>query len=260
MISLQSIKSLYLNINRFSRGFCSFVYYLIVHVQNNSPISEIHQRSFEIVSQSSSGMFGISRKSDQSSKEISPWLSLFIGLNRLNWLSRNLSELFLPAEKKIYLMSNFLDQISSLITQRIEELIHEVSRFETLEFPDESIDFKLFVDEIRQQMIVKAENSIHFPCKVNRLFFTWFKCLCKIHRMNRSDLMNYVGKDWEDVLENFGFKVMNFSVHSRLVLLKHWQSVWRILLNVWSQLEKQRKINDYEKDWRKISWSNFSSK
>ncbi|CAF4453470.1 unnamed protein product, partial [Rotaria magnacalcarata] len=37
-------------------------------------------------------------------------------------------------------MSDFLSQISSLIIHRIEEPINEVSRFEILEFPDDSID------------------------------------------------------------------------------------------------------------------------
>ncbi|CAF4128186.1 unnamed protein product [Rotaria sp. Silwood2] len=83
--------------------------------------------------------------------------TLSIGLNRLNWLSKNLDELFLPAEEKISLMSDFLSQISSLIIHRIEEPINEVSRFEILEFPDDSIDFKQFVNDIRQQIIFKAE-------------------------------------------------------------------------------------------------------
>ncbi|CAF1075088.1 unnamed protein product [Adineta steineri] len=83
--------------------------------------------------------------------------TLSIGLNRLNWLSKNLDELFLPAEEKISLMSDFLNQISSLIIHRIEEPINEVSRFEILEFSDESIDLKKFIDDIRQQIIFKAE-------------------------------------------------------------------------------------------------------
>ncbi|CAF1397791.1 unnamed protein product [Rotaria sordida] len=83
--------------------------------------------------------------------------TLSIGLNRLNWLSKNLDELFLPAEEKISLMSDFLSQISSLIIHRIEEPINEVSRFEILEFPDDSIDFKQFINDIRQQIIFKAE-------------------------------------------------------------------------------------------------------
>jgi len=88
--------------------------------------------------------------------------TLSIGLNRLNWLSKNLDELFLPAEEKIHLMSDFLDQISSLINYRIEEPINEVSHFEILEFPDDSIDLKKYIHEIRQEIIFKAEklNSI----------------------------------------------------------------------------------------------------
>ncbi|CAF5019512.1 unnamed protein product [Rotaria sp. Silwood1] len=83
--------------------------------------------------------------------------TLSIGLNRLNWLSKNFDELFLPAEEKISLMSDFLSQISSLIIHRIEEPLNEVSRFEILEFPDDSIDFKQFINDIRQQIIFKAE-------------------------------------------------------------------------------------------------------
>ncbi|CAF5174278.1 unnamed protein product, partial [Rotaria magnacalcarata] len=83
--------------------------------------------------------------------------TLAIGLNNLNWLSKNLDELFLPAEENISLMSDFLSQISSLIIHRIEEPINEVSRFEILEFPDDSIDFKQFVHDIQQQIISKAE-------------------------------------------------------------------------------------------------------
>ncbi|CAF4261014.1 unnamed protein product, partial [Rotaria magnacalcarata] len=83
--------------------------------------------------------------------------TLAIGLNNLNWLSKNLDEIFLPAEENISLMSDFLSQISSLIIHRIEEPINEVSRFEILEFPDDSIDFKQFVHDIQQQIISKAE-------------------------------------------------------------------------------------------------------
>lgn len=54
-------------------------------------------------------------------------------------------------------MFNFLDQISSLVNYRIEEPINEISRFEILEFPDDSIDLKQFVQDIREQIILKAE-------------------------------------------------------------------------------------------------------
>ncbi|CAM4927444.1 unnamed protein product [Rotaria socialis] len=104
--------------------------------------------------------------------------TLSIGLNNLNWLSKNLDELFLPAEEKISLMSDFLSQISSLIIHRIEEPINEVSRFEILEFPDDSIDFKQFVHDIQQEIISKAEklNSLSMQIEsavlhVIRMFF-----------------------------------------------------------------------------------------
>lgn len=54
-------------------------------------------------------------------------------------------------------MSDFLSQISSFIFHRIEQPLIEVSRFEILEFPDHSIDLKSFVEEIRQQIIDRAE-------------------------------------------------------------------------------------------------------
>ena len=54
-------------------------------------------------------------------------------------------------------MSDFLSQISSLITHCIEEPISEVSYFEILEFPGNAIDLKQFVHDVRQQTILKAE-------------------------------------------------------------------------------------------------------
>ena len=82
--------------------------------------------------------------------------TLAIGLNRLNWLSKNLEELFLPAEEKISFMSDFLGQIFSLIVHRIEEPIVEVSRFEILDFPEEPVDLSAYLREIREQILSKA--------------------------------------------------------------------------------------------------------
>ncbi len=125
--------------------------------------------------------------------------TLSIGLNRLNWLSKNLDELFLPAEEKINLMSDFLDQISSLIIHRIEEPINEISRFEILEFPDDSIDLKQFVQEIRQQMIAKAEklNSISMQIEsavlhVIKMFF---------------DKLGYQSKPFEQKIRDLGIEL-----------------------------------------------------
>jgi hypothetical protein len=83
--------------------------------------------------------------------------TLFTGFNRLNWLSVNVDEFFLIAEEKIRFMSNFLEQISSFIVDRIEQPIIELTRFDILEFPDEPIDINEFVDHIRRQILFKAE-------------------------------------------------------------------------------------------------------
>lgn len=122
--------------------------------------------------------------------------TLSIGLNRLNWLSKNLDELFLPAEEKLHLMSNFLDQISSLIIHRIEEPIHELSRFEILEFPDEPIDFQPFVHEIRQQMIVKAD-------KLNSLSMQIESTVLHVIKMF-FDQLGYQSKPFEQKLGDLG--------------------------------------------------------
>lgn len=79
-----------------------------------------------------------------------------IGLNRFNWLSKNLDELFLPAEENVSSMSDFLGQIFSLIVHRIEEPIGEVSRFEIWEFPDEPVDLSVYLREIREQILSRA--------------------------------------------------------------------------------------------------------
>jgi hypothetical protein len=96
-------------------------------------------------------------------------------------------------------MSDFLDQISSLIIHRIEEPINEISRFEILEFPDDSIDLKQFVQEIRQQMIAKAEklNSISMQIEsavlhVIKMFF---------------DKLGYQSKPFEQKIRDLGIKL-----------------------------------------------------
>lgn len=93
-------------------------------------------------------------------------------------------------------MSDFLSQISSLINYRIEEPIHEVSRFEILEFPDDSIDFKQFVHDIRQQIIFKSErlNSLSMEIEsavlhVIQMFF---------------DKVGYKTKPFEQKIEDIG--------------------------------------------------------
>ena len=68
-----------------------------------------------------------------------------------------MDELFLPAEEKISLMSDFLGQISSLIVHRIEEPIASLSRFDILELPDEPIDLRAFVQDIRELILARAE-------------------------------------------------------------------------------------------------------
>ncbi len=129
--------------------------------------------------------------------------TLSIGLNRLNWLSKNLDELFLPAEEKIHLMSDFLDQIASLITYRIEEPINEISHFEILEFPDDSIDLKQFVDEIRQQMVVKAE-------KLNSLSSQIESAVLHVIKMF-FDKLGYTSKPFEHKIGNIGISLNRMS-------------------------------------------------
>ena len=122
----------------------------------------------------------------------------------MNWLSKNVDELFLPAEEKISLMSDFLGQISSLITHRIEEPINEVSHFEILEFPDESIDLKQFVHEIRAEMISKAErlNSLSMQIEsavlhVIKMFF---------------DKAGYKSKVFEQKIGDIGIEITQIKV------------------------------------------------
>lgn len=126
--------------------------------------------------------------------------ALSVGLNRLNWLSKNLDELFLPAEEKISLMSDFLDQISSLIIHRIEEPIDEISRFDILEFPDEPIDFKPFVQDIRQQMIVKAD-------KLNSLSMQIESAVLHVIRMF-FDRLGYQSKPFEQNIGDLGKSIL----------------------------------------------------
>ncbi|CAF0874531.1 unnamed protein product [Adineta ricciae] len=134
--------------------------------------------------------------------------TLSIGLNRLNWLSKNLDELFLPAEENVASMSDFLGQISSLIIHRIEEPIHEVSRFEILEFPDDSIDFKQFVQEIRQQIIFKAE-------KLNSLSMQIESAVLQVVRMF-FDKAGYKSKPFEQKLDDMD--IMQLSTMQKLAI------------------------------------------
>ena len=119
-----------------------------------------------------------------------------IGLNRLNWLSKNLDELFLPAEENVALMSDFLGQVSSLITHRIEEPIGEVSRFEILDFPEDSIDLKQFVHDIREQIISRAD-------KLNSLSMQLESAVLHVIKMF-FDKAGYQSKPFEQRLGDIG--------------------------------------------------------
>lgn len=83
--------------------------------------------------------------------------TLLVGLNRLNWFSKNLDEFFLPAEEKLRSIYDFLDQISSFIARRIEQPLAELSNLEIFEFPENPIDLKTFLDEIREKIREKSE-------------------------------------------------------------------------------------------------------
>lgn len=95
-------------------------------------------------------------------------------------------------------MSDFLDQISSLIVHRIEEPIHEISRFEILEFPEDSIDLKQFVHEIRQQMILKAE-------KLNSLSMRIESAVLHVIKMF-FDKLGYQSKPFEQKIGDLGIE------------------------------------------------------
>lgn len=99
-------------------------------------------------------------------------------------------------------MSNFLDQISSLIVHQIEEPMIEISRFEIFEFPDESIDLKVFVEKIRDEILIKSEklNSISMQIElavlnVIQMFF---------------DKLGYKSKPFEFKLVDLGDKSFLF--------------------------------------------------
>lgn len=83
--------------------------------------------------------------------------TLLVGLNRLNWFSKNLDEFFLPAEEKLRSIYDFLDQISSFIARRIEQPLAELSNLEIFEFPENPIDLKTFLDQIREKIREKSE-------------------------------------------------------------------------------------------------------
>jgi hypothetical protein len=95
-------------------------------------------------------------------------------------------------------MSNFLDQISSLIIHRIEEPINEISHFDILEFSDDSIDFKQFIDEIRQQMIGKAE-------KLNSLSMQIESAVLHVIKMF-FDKLGYQSKPFEQKIRDLGIE------------------------------------------------------
>jgi hypothetical protein len=98
-------------------------------------------------------------------------------------------------------MSDFLGQISSLIIHRIEEPIHEISRFEILEFPDDSIDLKQFVHEIREQIISKSEklNSLSMQIEsavlhVIKMFFDKAGYKSKVFEQKIGDIGIYINR------------------------------------------------------------------
>jgi len=97
-------------------------------------------------------------------------------------------------------MSDFLDQIFSLIVNRIEEPINELTRFEILEFPDESIDFKKFVNEIREQMILKSK-------KLNSLSMQIESAVLHVIQMF-FDKLGYQTKPFEPKMADIG---LNYS-------------------------------------------------
>lgn len=116
-------------------------------------------------------------------------------------MSKNFDEFFTSAEEKVSLTSDFLNQISSLIIHRIEEPINEISNFQILELPDDSIDLKQFVNDIRQQIISKSEklNSISMQIEssvlhVIQMFF---------------DKIGYKSKPFEQKLGDIGLFLFN---------------------------------------------------
>ncbi|CAF3625547.1 unnamed protein product, partial [Rotaria sp. Silwood2] len=98
---------------------------------------------------------------------------------------------------KISLMSDFLSQISSLIIHHIEKPLNEVSRFEILECPDDSIDFKQFMNDIRQQIIFKAE-------KLNSLSMQIESAVLHVIQMF-FDKVGYKSKPFEQKIGDIGY-------------------------------------------------------
>jgi len=96
-------------------------------------------------------------------------------------------------------MSDFLDQISSLIIHRIEEPINEISHFEILEFPDDSIDLKQFVQEIRQQMIAKAERLNSISMQIESAVLHMIKMFF--------DKLGYQSKPFEQKIRDLGIEL-----------------------------------------------------
>jgi hypothetical protein len=135
-----------------------------------------------------------------------------------------MDELFLPAEEKLCLMSDFLDQISSLIIHRIEEPINEVSRFEILEFSDDSIDLKQFVNEIREQILLKAEklNSLSMQIEsavlhVIKMFFDKFGYKSKPFEPKIGDIGIDINKNKKYFIK-FSIDLMQLSTMQRLAI------------------------------------------
>jgi hypothetical protein len=102
-------------------------------------------------------------------------------------------------------MSDFLDQISSLIKYRIEEPINEVSHFEILEFPDDSIDLKQFIYDIRQEIIFKAE-------KLNSLSMQIESAVLHVIKMF-FDKLGYKSKPFEQKIGDIG--IDNIYIYSK---------------------------------------------
>lgn len=101
-------------------------------------------------------------------------------------------------------MSDFLDQISSLIKYGIEEPIHEVSHFEILEFSDESIDLKKYVYDIREEIILKSEklNSISMQIEstvlhIIQMFFDKLGYQSKPFEQKIGEIGNYLHRIFE---------------------------------------------------------------
>jgi hypothetical protein len=138
-------------------------------------------------------------------------------------------------------MSDFFDQISSLINHRIEEPINEISHFEILEFPDDSIDFKQFVYDIRQQIIFKAEklNSISMQIEstvlhIIKMFFNKLGYKSKPFEQKLGDIgILYINKISKIRMSFYRFnatftnaKISNTNVCSKSIKIEKFSSIY----------------------------------